>query len=130
MSVEITSLHLSDRTIGVLEYEDFRCYTLELPWKFNQKNISCIPGGTYEAIKMLHHRFVKAIQILHVPDRSEILIHPGNFTHQIEGCILVGSGLRDIDGDNRSDVTNSIATLQRLWAMLPDRFNVRIRRHG
>lgn len=128
--IEINSLHLSDRTVGFLVYESFRCCTLELPWKFNQKNVSCIPGGVYEAIKIQHHKYKKAIHILHVPNRTGIMIHPGNFTSESNGCPFLGDGLKDIDSDGGLDVTNSTATLQRLWAMLPSRFSICIRRNG
>jgi len=32
---------------GVLIFQNFHCYSLELPWKDNQQNISCIPAGKY-----------------------------------------------------------------------------------
>ena len=36
-------------TLGNLYYNDeLICYTIELPWKNNQKSISCIPPGLYK----------------------------------------------------------------------------------
>jgi hypothetical protein len=104
-------------------------YTLEEPWKLNKKGISCIPKGTY---KVTPHnwaghprfRFNRVWHINDVPNRSSILIHTGNTTADIEGCILVGmsrgaigkktavlnsrlamSKLRDIIGQNDFTLT-------------------------
>jgi hypothetical protein len=55
-------------------------------------------------------------------------MHTGNFTHQILGCILVGDGLKYVDGDTILDVTNSRNTLNKLLALLPERFTVTIER--
>ncbi len=130
MNIDIKTLLLPDRTLGIGEYEDFSFCTLELPWRFNQKNKSCIPSGTYECVKIKdHYRFGKCIYIPDVPDRSEIFVHVGNFTRDIQGCILVGNGIRDIDRDDKFDVSGSTATMQRLWAMLPELFTITIRRH-
>ena len=35
-------------TRGMLFFEDFNCHTIELPWRENQRGISCIPPGEYE----------------------------------------------------------------------------------
>ncbi len=38
-----------EQTIGSLMMDgEIFCYTLELPWRENRKNISCIPIGDYE----------------------------------------------------------------------------------
>jgi len=85
-------------TLGMLYYEDFRCYTLELPWKNNQRNISCIPSGTYNVKIRLSSKYGQVYWVSDVPDRSFILIHSGNWagdtskgykTH-VNGCILLG----------------------------------------
>jgi len=49
-----------------------------------------------------------------VDGRSWILIHAGNFTSQILGCILVGVEHRDFNGDGITDITNSRETLRKL----------------
>jgi len=72
-----------------------RIFTLEEPWKNNAKNISCIPKGSYHCIPhgwethtALHQK--ECWEITHVPNRTGILIHTGNSTMDIEGCLLVG----------------------------------------
>lgn len=68
----------------------------------------------------------ECIEIQNVPMRSNILIHVGNYTSDILGCILVGDSARDINNDGTIDVTNSKATMYKLLALIPDKFLVRI----
>lgn len=98
----------------------FQCYTLELPWKNNERRISCIPEGRYKVRKRWSQRFRNHFHILDVPNRDHILIHHGNFVRDVLGCILVGERRLDIDGDGLKDVTNSVATMEKLLSFLPD----------
>lgn len=70
--------------------QPFKFYTIERPWKNNERRVSCIPTGEY--VGLIHHspRFGKTIWIQDVPDRSEILIHPANFASELMGCIAPG----------------------------------------
>ena len=54
------------------------------------------------------------LELIDVPNRTFIQIHKGNFTYQIEGCILVGDGVKWLNGDSIPDVTNSTKTLEKL----------------
>ena len=95
-------------TIGIIYVNGLRFFTLELPWLDNQKNISCIPTGEYYYIKRVSPgKGYEVIELVDVPDRAYIQIHLGNYTRQIEGCILPGTGLKDINRDGVVDVTNS-----------------------
>lgn len=69
---------------------NYPLYTLEEPWKENQRNISCIPTGVYRCTPHNGTRFKDVWRLESVPGRSAILIHAGNTTKDIEGCILVG----------------------------------------
>lgn len=93
-------------------YPIFDFYTLELPWKDNQKRISCIPEGQYKWIKHESPKFGSSLWVQDVPGRSEILMHVGNFTKDTLGCILPGDGILDINGDGILDVTNSRKTMK------------------
>jgi hypothetical protein len=55
-----------------------------------------------------------------VPDRSEILIHAGNYVSDTLGCILVGRQYTDLDGDGLTDITRSQATLAELVDRIRD----------
>lgn len=64
-------------------------HTLELPWRDNQPNVSCIPEGEYWcAPEQRHNR--PSYRIHDVPGRSGVLIHTGNFLTDTSGCILPG----------------------------------------
>ncbi len=96
--------------------------TLELPWKDNLPDISCIPGGVYAFEKWHSPTFHTAVfRILYVPGRSNILIHPANFVRQLRGCIAPGLSKADIDGDGKLDVTKSRKALYNLLAIAPEK---------
>ena len=89
--------------------EEFLCYTLENSWLDNQVGISCVPKGLYGLHLKEYGRYWNIIQkpipiLLEVPNRSEILIHWGNYPDDTRGCILVGSGR------GKNAVWNSLAT--------------------
>lgn len=63
---------------------------LELPWKKNVVNISCIPRGTYAYQKITRSSNGKnAVWIRDIPGRTEILIHQGTKPIHSKGCILL-----------------------------------------
>lgn len=88
-------------TLGTLfiEQNPF-CFTLELPWRNNEVNASCIPVGKYLAKFEYSHRFERCVYTLqNVPNRSAIEIHSGNWAGSVydglktdtQGCILLGN---------------------------------------
>ena len=84
-----------ESTIGelFLNGETF-CDTLELPYRDNQKSVSCIPTGEYK-VRLRLARESATRDYLHllvqeVKDRSHILFHRGNSAKDTRGCILVG----------------------------------------
>jgi hypothetical protein len=88
----------------------FQCFTLELPWKNNERKVSCIPTGEYDIVPRWSQKYTNHLHILDVPNRDFILIHEANFVRQLEGCIAVGRRRIDIDGDGLIDVTESVKT--------------------
>ncbi|MFV5701741.1 DUF5675 family protein [Flavobacterium sp. XS2P12] len=79
-------------TMGYMSISDeIFCYTLELPWKDNINNISCIPKGTYSGILRYDKTDGWRIQLENVPNRTGVQIHMGNYTSEITGCVLVGT---------------------------------------
>ena len=63
-------------------------YCIELPWKNNHAQVSCIPEGRYELEKRWSPKFLRHLQVMDVKDRDCILIHPANdATHELKGCI-------------------------------------------
>lgn len=126
--IEITTWMQPDCTIGRLTCGEFRCWTLELPWVCNERYISCIPDGEYQAHLYRSRRHGDVILLKNVPNREFIEIHSGNYTRQIKGCILVGDSITYQDGDTIPDVTNSRKTLNTLIGLLPEAFTVEIER--
>jgi len=79
-------------TYGVLEVDGRpRFVTLELSWKNNARNISCIPVGKYICLEHESPNFGWTYLVTNVPGRSDILFHAGNTAADTRGCILVGS---------------------------------------
>lgn len=111
----------------VVEKSEFTAVTGELPFKNNQRDVSCIPLGIYPCKLRVSARFKKKLyHVENVPGRDGVLIHSGNlcgdkskgYESQVEGCILLGdhiavfqageapAGIKDQKG-----VTNSAATV-------------------
>ena len=66
----------------------FICYTIELPWIQNERNISCVPEGLYNLQQRYSQKFLRHIHLQNVPGRSLILIHPANDAKkELQGCI-------------------------------------------
>ena len=100
MILFLSRTYFPDGTNGTLAYEgQFICKTIELPWKLNEKGVSCIPEGEYFIAKRFSTRFQWHLEVLDVPNRSLILFHPANSAlHELRGCIapvtqLSGPGL-------------------------------------
>jgi hypothetical protein len=93
----------------------FYGYTLELPWRANLPDVSCIPCGVYQVQKALSEHFTAKLghdvflpHILDVPGRLGVLIHGGNKPSDSLGCVLVGShciGPGEIAGSLSNDLT-------------------------
>lgn len=104
----------------------FTCKTLELPWKDNQKNISCIPEGKYKVIKRENERFNKHFLFQDVPNRDYICLYAGNYISQTHGGILAGLEHKDIDKDGFLDVSSSRIAIEKLYSILPEKFELEI----
>lgn len=124
------------QTLGIFKLFDndgkeiFKCHTLELLWDNNKIGKSCIPTDKYKVVPRDGRHSAKFkyphFHVLGTEPRSWILFHAGNYHSQIEGCILVGSGLADINGDGYLDVTNSRNTLQKIVDLAPEGFELTI----
>lgn len=128
-----------NQTLGQIISKElnFHCNTLELPWKNNQSNVSCIPANKYlvkwtrsNRISKMHlDRWLKknpgktekdcpdaeknvfTYEIFGVPGRAGIRIHSANYFHELKGCIAFGSDLKDLDMDTNLDLVHSGATV-------------------
>lgn len=65
--------------------------TIEDDWRGNAPGISCIPAGLYTLQRTVYHKHgYETFEVVKVPDRARILIHPANTEEDLEGCIGVG----------------------------------------
>lgn len=134
-------VYLPDRTLSTwYDGEQPLAKILELPWRDNQRSISCIPEGIWVCRKMppipiddptteedesggrkprdyWHFRYDK------IPGRSGILVHPGVDVEHTLGCQLPGS--RFI-GTDQPTLEGSKKKLEWLVSYLPDVFEVEI----
>jgi hypothetical protein len=103
MELELIRTYLPLGTNGKILFQSrLMMYSIELPWKNNQTGVSCIPEGRYELIKRFNDHFSRHLQVLNVPQRDYILIHPANDAlKELKGCIApvwlitgAGKGLR------------------------------------
>jgi hypothetical protein len=69
-------------------------YSLELPWRENQRGISCIPCGAYPLERSRYNKGdYDCWEICDVPGRDEIKIHKGNTIDDVRGCLVLGTRL-------------------------------------
>jgi hypothetical protein len=145
----LNRVYLEDRTLGSLV--DARggliAKTLELPWKDNQRKISCIPEGEYlvtlsgpvlndnpdTALDESGGRIPRHYShyIVHdVPGRSGILIHRGYNPSWSQGCILVSGRFSNVDSDQPTLEKDSGKKLQWMVENLPKQFRLLIDKKG
>lgn len=96
--------------------------SLELPWRNNQKNISCIPARNYCCSKRYSQKHGHHLIIEDVPNRSYILFHPFNHINETEGCIGVGSHFVYHKNFKSPVLQDSRKTLNLMLLELPDHF--------
>ena len=123
MSVEITRLEQTERgTLGVILVDGrVVCYSLELPWKENKPNVSCIPTGQYDLLLEWSPAFGKDLYELYgVDGRSEIKIHIGNSLGEMKGCIILGTDV-GYNADGERYLYNSRKAFDKFMAAMDDR---------
>lgn len=142
--IDIKRVKLQDRTLGSMVREgEIIAKTLELPWKNNERSISCIINGIYLVTKeqpipaddpntpedesggrkprpYVHFR-------LHgIPERQGVLIHPMGDTKDSLGCIGPASRFIDIyTSTPKFSYKDSVAKTRWLTEVLPDKFYIR-----
>lgn len=100
MELQLARCYYTQGTNGTLLIDGrFICHTIELPWKHNERMVSCIPAGTYAMVKRYSPKFSWHLHLTDVPGRELILLHPANNAlAELKGCIapvsvLTGPGL-------------------------------------
>lgn len=96
--------------------------TIELPWRNNQRMISCIPTGVYPLAIVQSPKFGEVLSVSGILDRDLVRIHYGNwagdtslgFKSDSDGCIIVGTSAGILN--NQLAVLNSHIALAKLIA--------------
>ena len=98
-------------TIGKLYLNDtYLCDTLEPPKYVNHP---CIDKGTYRIGYQYSNKFGRNMPfLLSVNGRVGIMIHPGNYPKDTQGCILVGRNLQ------KGSVSNSKKTFDNVNSII------------
>lgn len=89
MKLILARTYFPEGTNGVLQCEGKTiCLTIELPWRNNEKRVSCIPEGNYVLKKRFSAKFRWHLEVIGVSGRSLILFHPANNAQsELNGCI-------------------------------------------
>lgn len=88
-------------------------FTVELPWRDNAPNVSCIPLGSYRCVWTYSPRFKRMLYLVApVLGRSGVRIHPANLASQLNGCIALGERMGWIEG--KKAVLLSVPAVRRL----------------
>jgi len=89
MVLVLSRTYFADGTNGKLECDGkLICNTIELPWKQNEKKVSCIPEGRYSVRRRHSDKFKWHLEVMNVENRKFILIHPANNALlELNGCI-------------------------------------------
>ncbi len=130
-TVLLERVYLPTETLGSMYYEgQMICKTMELPWKDNAHNVSCIPEGIYTVVKEAYteHHPYPHMRVLNVPDRNGILWHKITYVSGLLGCIGIGSAFQDLNKDGVPDVIGSSIALNKIYALLPDKFSIHIKK--
>ena len=100
MILFLTRTYFPEGTNGILQCDGkIICKTIELPWKKNERGVSCISEGKYFISKRYSFNYKWHLEVMDVSNRKCILFHPANNAlKELQGCIgpvtkLSGPGL-------------------------------------
>jgi hypothetical protein len=102
-------------------------YSLELPWRDNQRLISCIPPGVYPMTRGISSRLGLIYSVHDVPNRTSIEMHSGDFIWNTHGCILCAFSQADINSDGWLDNYKSKPAMKFLWHLNFSQLTIKIR---
>lgn len=109
MELYLIRTYFERGTNGRIEVDgELICYAIELPWRNNERRVSCIPEGRYALRKRYSSRFDWHLEVMGVADRSFILFHPANDAlKELNGCIAPVSQLTGVGKGTASRIAFS-----------------------
>lgn len=127
-TITLERAYLPSCTLGTMRVAGvFQCVTIEPPWLNNERNISCIPEGTYTLRKRVspivqrttRGEYSEGWEVTNVTGRSFIMLHVGNWVKNTDGCILPGKNFAFTPGDGFM-VSNSRLAFDELMKAMED----------
>lgn len=88
-------------TFGVLAVYGLEFYTIELPWRKNRPNVSCVPEGLYRIQRGMFwggdgpggKPDYETFELIDVVGRTFIKFHRAQTVLDLHGCIGIGNAL-------------------------------------
>jgi hypothetical protein len=128
----------TDCTLGLLFIDSLQLVTIERPWipstlsRGGSKGISCVPLGTYKLVRHNTEAHPETfalvnrdLDVVHMPGdsdnphaRTAVLIHSGNWVHELRGCIAPGMRTTT-DEKGRFMVAESRRAMRMMQSILP-----------
>ena len=100
------------------------CVTLEPKDVLNAPFISSIPAQQYMCSRINSRQYGPTWRVENVPNRTNILFHPGNIIKDTEGCIILAQHFGKLKGDRA--VLNSGVTFNNFMLMTRDRIGLHL----
>ena len=122
----VRSESTDEGTFGAATFQHLHLVSLELPWRDNQPNVSCIPLGQYLGKRVYSEHFGRWVYALRdVPGRECVECHPANFAgdtsqgwhSDLRGCLCLGlehGTIDNPDGKPQRAVLSSAAALNQV----------------
>lgn len=83
----------------------FICHTIELPWKDNQRKISCVIAGRYEVTRVDSPAHGICLEMQGIPGRGDCQFHKANWATgkpgkkpELQGCVAPVTTLDALPG--------------------------------
>lgn len=130
--ITVERFYSSDKgTLSFIKSEgELLFFGLEREWLNNEPFISCVPSGVYK-LEPYHSSKFGNVFIMSNPElnvfkykqsdrekgRYACLIHPANYTRQLNGCLAIGSSITKENSDNLM-ITQSKRSVRELFDLI------------
>lgn len=112
---------------GTLSVAGEKFPTVEQAWRNNQREVSCVPLGTYKLVPFTSEKYGDTwamenedLQVaVHEKDGMRfacLFVHKGNWPSNFKGCIGAGERLKYFGGE--LGVTNTVITTEHILGVL------------
>ena len=106
---------------------DWRRATIELPWRDNAPNVSCIPTGDHQAFWAWSPRHGRAVYHVAAEGRAGVEVDVANWSSELRGCLAMGRKIAKFPGKGWG-ITNSRSSRRAFHQLMGRRpFVLRIR---